>query len=219
MTRDSRWNHQWFLVHRAEKTAYTCYSRTEEFKKNWMKAITDALYVIGSTPTIMVFKFNSSDNIEPPGYRSNHHKFKMHTYDRPTVCSHCSKFLKGKIYQGYQCERCHVDCHKMCLAYCGRCGTNQPPLLPPRLPSRSVTPVQHPTVAPALLQELQTLVNFFKKKIALIFIFRYLWFVGEMGRETAASVLENRSNGTFLLRVRPMGPMTANESFFALSIK
>lgn len=147
----------------------------------------------------------------------------MHTYEAPTVCSHCSKFLKGKIYQGYQCERCQVDCHKMCLAYCGRCGTtSQPPLLPPRLPSRSVTPVQHPIIPPALLQELQRLDDFFLLPSCvsyLIFISSHFWFVGEMGRETAASVLENRLNGTFLLRVRPMGPMAPHESFFALSLK
>lgn len=46
-----------------------------------------------------------------------------------------------------------------------------------------------------------------------------MWFVGEMGREKAASVLENKINGTYLLRVRPQGPTNPCETAFALSLK
>jgi hypothetical protein len=39
------------------------------------------------------------DNIEPSGCKKTDHKFVMHTFDKPTTCSHCSKFLKGTIFQ------------------------------------------------------------------------------------------------------------------------
>ncbi|XP_046607275.1 protein vav [Neodiprion virginianus] len=47
-----------------------------------------------------------------------------------------------------------------------------------------------------------------------------LWFVGEMGRDTATSRLEHREDGTYMLRVRRAGqPRVGNETSYALSIK
>lgn len=43
LQRDSRWNYQWFLVRKSERTAYTMYARTEDLKRKWIKAIQDAL--------------------------------------------------------------------------------------------------------------------------------------------------------------------------------
>ncbi|XP_008470873.1 protein vav-like [Diaphorina citri] len=47
----------------------------------------------------------------------------------------------------------------------------------------------------------------------------YLWFVGEMGREKATSLLEREADGTYLLRIRPQGPTHPNETIYALSLK
>lgn len=47
-----------------------------------------------------------------------------------------------------------------------------------------------------------------------------LWFVGEMGRDTASNKLEPREDGTYMLRVRPAGqPRLKHETNYALSIK
>jgi len=39
------------------------------------------------------------DNIEPSVCNLTSHKFVMQTFDVPTVCYHCSKYLKGCIFQ------------------------------------------------------------------------------------------------------------------------
>ncbi|XP_046734889.1 protein vav isoform X2 [Diprion similis] len=47
-----------------------------------------------------------------------------------------------------------------------------------------------------------------------------LWFVGEMGRDTATLKLEHREDGTYMLRIRRAGqPRLGNETSYALSIK
>lgn len=189
MRRDLRWSYQWLLIRKTQYTAYTMYARTEELKRKWIKAIQDAL-----------------DNIEPNGCRNTDHKFVMHTFDKPTTCNHCSKFLKGLIFQGYRCEKCDISIHKTCIPYSGRCGVRQPPELPPRPVVPRVSPLSEhngetsPWVDHRHLNE-------------------YLWFVGEMGRDRASHLLERRVNGTFLLRIRPQGPTHANETAYALSLK
>lgn len=45
--------------------------------------------------SIIIFR----DNIEPSVCNLTSHKFVMHTFDIPTVCYHCSKYLKGYIFQ------------------------------------------------------------------------------------------------------------------------
>ncbi|PNF32490.1 Protein vav [Cryptotermes secundus] len=180
MTKDTRWSFQWFLVRKSERTAYTMYARTDELKRKWIKAIQEAL-----------------DNIEPSGCKKTDHKFVMHTFDKPTTCSHCSKFLKGTIFQGYRCDKCSIASHKTCIQYSGRCG--QPPIPPPRPHQRPAPSPPDPWPDP---------------------IFgKYVWFVGEMGREKATDLLDKHANGTYLLRIRPQGPTHPNETVYALSLK
>lgn len=138
----------------------------------------------------------------------------MYTFNKPTTCSYCSKFLKGKIYQGYQCERCQINCHKICIPYCGRCGlTRVPQLPPPRFPpnlnsQRSVTPPVCALPSPSSNDS-----STFEQ------LKECLWFVGEMGRKTATSLLENEIDGTYLLRIRPQRPTNPSETIFAISLK
>jgi len=39
------------------------------------------------------------DNIEPGGCKRTDHKFVMNTFTKPTTCNHCSKFLRGMLFQ------------------------------------------------------------------------------------------------------------------------
>ncbi|KOB75706.1 putative rho guanine nucleotide exchange factor vav3 [Operophtera brumata] len=73
----------------------------------------------------------SGDNLEPPGCRSTNHKFVLHTFEKPATCHHCSKFLKGRIFQGYLCTVCNACAHKDCIALSGRCGGGLAPAPPP----------------------------------------------------------------------------------------
>lgn len=43
LRKDSRWNYQWFLIRKGERTAFTMYARTEDAKKKCIKAIEEAL--------------------------------------------------------------------------------------------------------------------------------------------------------------------------------
>lgn len=47
----------------------------------------------------------------------------------------------------------------------------------------------------------------------------FYWFAGPMSRDTATAKLENRKDGTYLLRVRPQGAPNKNETMYALSLK
>ncbi|XP_073981108.1 vav guanine nucleotide exchange factor isoform X2 [Rhodnius prolixus] len=199
--RDTRWNYHWYLVKKSESTAYTLYVRSEDLKRKWIKAIQDAL-----------------DNIEPAGCRSTDHKFSMHTFEKTTICKQCSKFLKGRIFQGYRCEKCNTAAHKVCIAYSGRCGTKQPPELPPRPPvsSRhdSDLSLPHPVLPRPGSGGIDS--RTWTDHCALG---QHLWFVGEMGRERASQLLERQADGTYLLRIRPQGATHPNETVYALSLK
>nr|XP_018902784.1 PREDICTED: protein vav isoform X1 [Bemisia tabaci] len=197
--RESRWNYHWFLLRKGERFAYTMYARTEELKKKWIKAIQDAF-----------------DNIEPSACRNTDHKFSMHTFERPTTCSHCSKFLKGIIYQGYRCDKCYLAAHKQCISFTGRCG-----LKPPQLPARHASPLSDPLVAelPQAVPPLPSDWSWSPAQSSDHGLTDYLWFVGSMGRETAERLLEWQMDGTFLLRIRPQGPTHPNETAYALSLK
>lgn len=204
----SRWSYQWLLVRKSERTAFTMYARTEELKKKWIKAIQDAL-----------------DNIEPAVCRTTDHRFQMTTFEKPTTCSHCSKFLKGRIFQGYRCERCSIACHKPCIPFSGRCGMKPPPELPPRPPVLNPRHDSDPNAINHTIQLPQPLPlvagegsrrSWIQDNEALK---EYLWFVGEMGRDQASSLLEPTTDGTYLLRIRPQGPTHPNETAFALSMK
>lgn len=61
------------------------------------------------------------DNLEPIGCRNTDHKFQITTFDGAVDCRHCSKFLKGRIHQGYRCKVCEICVHKGCISSTGRC--------------------------------------------------------------------------------------------------
>uniref|UniRef100_A0A146M5X0 Protein vav n=2 Tax=Lygus hesperus TaxID=30085 RepID=A0A146M5X0_LYGHE len=201
--KNTSWHYQFFLVRKSERTAFTLYARTEEIKRKWIKAIQDAL-----------------DNIEPAGCRSTDHKFVLHTFEKPTLCMHCSKFLKGRIFQGYRCEKCDIAAHKLCIANSGRCGAKMPPELPPRPPlaARQEPEINgHQPVPPRPISGVSPDLNrVWPDHTALA---EYLWFVGEMGRERASRLLETQLDGTYLLRIRPQGATHPNETVYALSLK
>ncbi|XP_012243060.1 protein vav isoform X2 [Bombus vosnesenskii] len=133
---------------------------------------------------------DAMDNVNPAACRNTNHKFKLTTFDTPRSCQRCGKFLKGRIFQGYRCEVCRYAVHKQCIAHSGRCMPVPPPPPPP----------------PPLPCERALSVK--------------LWFVGEMGRDTASNKLEPREDGTYMLRVRPAGqPRLKHETNYALSIK
>ncbi|XP_049885290.1 protein vav isoform X2 [Pectinophora gossypiella] len=173
---DARWASHFYLVRRTKDATFTLYARTDDCKRKWVKAIRDAI-----------------DNLEPAGCRSTNHKFVLHTFDKPATCHHCSKFLKGRIFQGYLCTVCNACAHKDCIALSGRCCGGPAPA--PPLPPHHHQPDQ-----------------------ALHY---YMWYVGEMGRETATARLERRLDGTFLLRVRPAHARAPADSdtHYALSLK
>ncbi|CAG5035134.1 unnamed protein product [Parnassius apollo] len=151
------------------------YASTDGCRRKWLKAILDAI-----------------DNLEPAGCRSTNHKFVLHTFEKPATCHHCSKFLKGRIFQGYLCSVCNACAHKDCIALSGRCGGGIAPA--PPLPPHTHQPDQ-----------------------ALHY---YMWYVGEMGRETATARLERRVDGTFLLRIRPRAALhSPTDTHYALSLK
>lgn len=133
---------------------------------------------------------DAMDNVNPAACRNTNHKFKLTTFDTPRSCQRCGKFLKGRIFQGYKCDICRLAVHKQCIAHSGRCMPTPP----------------SPTPPPPLPCERALTVK--------------LWFVGEKGRDAASKELESREDGTYMLRVRPVGqPRLKHETNYALSIK
>ncbi|XP_014206932.1 protein vav isoform X2 [Copidosoma floridanum] len=137
---------------------------------------------------------DAMDNIYPAACRNTNHKFKLTTFDSPRSCERCGKFLKGRIFQGYKCDVCRLSVHKQCIVYSGRCVPMPP--VPPSPPSPSPQPFERELSAK-------------------------LWYVGEMGRDAAATKLEQRENGTYMVRIRPPTghPRLKDETNYALSIK
>lgn len=85
-----------------------------------------------STETTGYPYFYFRNNLKPV-LRTNH-KFEIHTFPEPQNCNHCSKYLKGLVYQGYKCQVCGISVHKECIISSGRCGTSSTSTLPPPLP-------------------------------------------------------------------------------------
>lgn len=167
--RDTRFKYQLLLARKSQKTAFTLYLKSEPERDKWKKALSEAM-----------------ENLDPPGCRTTDHKMEITTFDAPVQCTHCSKFLKGRIHQGYKCKVCEIPVHKGCISSTGRCKQN-PVSLPPPVCDRQLA--------------------------------EFNWFVGTMDRDTAASRLENRKVGTYLLRVRPQGASNSHETMYAVSLK
>lgn len=113
--RDARFKFQLLLAKKTQTNAFTLYMKSEAERTKWYNAFQEAM-----------------DNLEPPGFRNIDHKFLLTTFDVPKSCMHCSKFLKGKIHQGYKCKVCEIAVHKGCISSTGRCRhatiTNPPPV-------------------------------------------------------------------------------------------
>ncbi|XP_073830138.1 vav guanine nucleotide exchange factor isoform X2 [Musca autumnalis] len=112
--RDSRFKYQLLLARKSGKTAFTLYLKSEPERDKWRKALTEAM-----------------ENLDPPGCRNTDHKMEIFTFDAPTTCRHCSKFLKGRIHQGYRCKVCEIAVHKGCISSTGRCKQNVVAIPPP----------------------------------------------------------------------------------------
>ncbi|KAJ8931541.1 hypothetical protein NQ314_015530 [Rhamnusium bicolor] len=157
LNKEARWSYHFFLVKNDSQNAYTISVRSIEVKQQIIKAINDAL-----------------DNLHPKALQRTSHNFDLQTFNMPVQCLHCSKYLKGLIYQGYKCNTCNIAVHKGCIQYSGKCGQSPPHNNSCMLNGANGDPL--------------------KEK---------LWFVGEMDRNTASSKLDKRENGTFLVRIRP----------------
>ncbi|XP_017852523.1 protein vav isoform X2 [Drosophila busckii] len=112
--RDTRFKYQLLLARKSGKTAFTLYLKSEPERDKWRKALTDAM-----------------ESLDPPGCRNTDHKMEIYTFEAPTTCRHCSKFLKGRIHQGYRCKVCQISVHKGCISSTGRCKQNPISVPPP----------------------------------------------------------------------------------------
>ncbi|XP_055630616.1 protein vav isoform X2 [Toxorhynchites rutilus septentrionalis] len=108
--RDGRLKYSLLLARKTQSTAFTLYMKTEEERDKWKRAFDLAMEVI-----------------DPIGCRNTDHRFFVHTFEAPVICRHCSKFLKGKIHQGYRCKSCEIVVHRGCISSTGRCKQNQSP--------------------------------------------------------------------------------------------
>ncbi|XP_049533457.1 protein vav isoform X1 [Anopheles darlingi] len=102
--RDGRMKYSLLLARKTQATAFTLYMKTEEEREKWKRAFDTAM-----------------ETLEPIGCKNTDHKFFIHTFSTPVICRHCSKFLKGKIHQGYRCKVCEIIVHKGCISSTGRC--------------------------------------------------------------------------------------------------
>uniref|UniRef100_A0AAG5DBW2 Protein vav n=1 Tax=Anopheles atroparvus TaxID=41427 RepID=A0AAG5DBW2_ANOAO len=102
--RDGRLKYSLLLARKTQATAFTLYMKTEEEREKWKRAFDSAM-----------------ETLEPVGCKNTDHKFSINTFDTPVICRHCSKFLKGKIHQGYRCKVCEIIVHRGCISSTGRC--------------------------------------------------------------------------------------------------
>ncbi|XP_037916659.1 protein vav isoform X1 [Hermetia illucens] len=112
--RDSRFKYPLILARKSQKAAFTLYLKTEPERDKWRKALNEAM-----------------ENLDPPGCRNTDHKFEIHTFTVPIRCQHCTKYLKGRIHQGYRCKVCDIAVDKGCISSTGRCRPNSVSLPPP----------------------------------------------------------------------------------------
>lgn len=168
LNREARWSFTFHLVKNDTSMAYTIHVRTVELKQQFKKAIDDAL-----------------ENLNPISFKRTTHTFELSTLPNPTQCQHCSKYLKGLIYQGYKCTTCNIAVHKGCILNSGRCGVQIVQMNGTR--NTNFDPL--------------------KEK---------LWFVGEMERNLADQLLDQRENGTFMVRIRSQ---IEDKDKYALSLK
>uniref|UniRef100_A0A8C6T2L2 Vav guanine nucleotide exchange factor 3 n=1 Tax=Neogobius melanostomus TaxID=47308 RepID=A0A8C6T2L2_9GOBI len=100
-----KWSFGFYLTHNQGQNGFEFFFKTKELKKKWLERFGMAI-----------------SNIRPENGTSNHHDFRMHTFDRITSCNSCHMLLRGIFYQGYQCQKCGLGAHKECLGRFGSCG-------------------------------------------------------------------------------------------------
>lgn len=68
------------------------------------------------------------------------HKLELSTFAEPTACQKCSKYLKGRINQGYKCSACGINVHKECIVMAGKCVISPvgQAVSPPPAPSKLI---------------------------------------------------------------------------------
>ncbi|OWR50144.1 vav isoform 1, partial [Danaus plexippus plexippus] len=242
---DARWTAHFFLVRRTKDATYTLYAKTEDCRRKWLKAINDAMLVTEHSDTfdcvIRIVVVRSylrcvhRENLEPPGCRRTNHKFVLHTFEKPATCHHCSKFLKGRIFQvGYVGEMSRETATSrlerrvdgtFLLRVRPRAALHDTQYA---LSLKTDNTVKHMRVC---LKPIDSVPHyylsesrFFRSVVELISYYEktslsenFVGYVGEMSRETATSRLERRVDGTFLLRVRPRAAL--HDTQYALSLK
>jgi len=233
--RGTRWAYNFMLVHKDNLHAYTLFARTEERKREWIEAFSEAL-----------------DNVQPGLKNQSAHDMEMHTFEQPISCAYCNKLMKGLFFQGYLCKRCNRALHKECIVYLTKCVSSQPPTLPPRppsiqLPSASLDlqrlsvnsvsslvtdmdqtnpslivdadcnnlttnniPMNNIPMPPSLsdlppLSLFPPSFNDLSPDYVNIKIEEHPWFVGDLDREGANTKLRNYPVGTYLVRTRVQG--------------
>ena len=72
---------------------------------------------------LVTFSCPNHENAE----RGQHpHRFKIHSYKKPTFCDHCGQFIYGLVRQGHQCSAplCKMNVHTRCVRGVSHdCGT------------------------------------------------------------------------------------------------
>lgn len=211
-----KFDHGWFLVHRHDpRSAYGFFVKNEETKKSWLEAFNRAY-----------------DNVNPERNSFTKHSFTLHTFTNPYSCSHCSNLLHGLFFQGYKCTICKIGVHKSCISKVRACGAPSlppRPTLPPSSPSPSIPSIRSSSLSMlndssfnettssggrASLPPSPSDPNFSFDQISSPYptLEQYQWFVGNMTRETAQSILDRLPHGTFLVRISP------KQGSFAISI-
>ncbi|KAL0966916.1 hypothetical protein UPYG_G00302220 [Umbra pygmaea] len=102
---NKKWCYGFYLTHRQGQSGFEFFFKTRELKKKWLDQFDMAI-----------------SNIRPENANNNSHQFRMHTFDRITVCSACHLLLRGIFNQGYLCAKCALGAHKECLGRLGVCG-------------------------------------------------------------------------------------------------
>lgn len=188
-TRD-KWTHGFKLV--KNQTTYSFFVKSTDMKKKWIAAIGKAL-----------------DNVRPISCRAGRassHNFEMYTFEKATSCDHCDKLMHGLFYQGYKCKDCSLALHKKCLVgpirHCRHLSTpriqtlNSRVRVQPQSPSIiSISSSGNSPISLCFTEATNSYVNFSPDD--------YPWFCGQMDRDEAQTLLEDRPSETFLVRISP----------------
>uniref|UniRef100_A0A3B3Z695 Vav guanine nucleotide exchange factor 3 n=1 Tax=Periophthalmus magnuspinnatus TaxID=409849 RepID=A0A3B3Z695_9GOBI len=130
-----KWSYGFYLTHNQGQSGFEFFFKTKELKKKWLERFGMAI-----------------SNIRPENGTSNHHEFRMHTFERITSCNSCHMLLRGIFYQGYLCPKCGLGAHKECLGRFGSCGKTDFffPGLPKMLVVKNYFGVPSPATGPPL---------------------------------------------------------------------